>query len=103
MSSSVRISARQRWSAREVLATKWHKHAGDTFKGGDPLADLSIGGNVRTIKYNRSHGSDPEGGIYWLYVEEGHEVGPWRHLLEYSDWAAGTPGPRVANVNHPQL
>lgn len=101
MSSSLRIPIRSRWAAREVLVTKWHKDAGDTFKYGEPIADLLIDGDLSTFTYDASHGRDPECGIYWRYVPVGGEVGPWGQLLEFTDWAYGTPGPKVGQHRKP--
>lgn len=35
--------------------------------------------------------------MYWHFVDEGHEVGPWGYLLEYTDWPASRPGPVVSS------
>jgi hypothetical protein len=101
MSSSLRVSIRSRWAAREMILAKWHKGPGDTFKYGEPIADLLVDGDHETVIYEARHGSDPEGGIYWLYPVEGGEVGPWGQLLEYTDWAYGSPGPKAGKVRSP--
>jgi len=101
VSSSLRIPIRTRWASREVRVTKWHKKPGDTFKYGEVISELSVDGDVSVLTYEPSFGSDSEGGIYWLYVNEGGEVGPWGQLLEYTDWAYNTPGPKSGLLRKP--
>lgn len=101
MSSMISVPIRDRWAAREVKLTKWFTEPGGTFRYGDHIAEVTIDGNCRQIVYGPDHGSDPEGGIYWHHVQEGQEVGPWGHLLEYTDWLADRPGPKAGVHGRP--
>jgi hypothetical protein len=93
MSSVFSMPVRERWASREVIVERWHVQPGGTFRYNDPIVELRVDGVPRVLVYEERHYSDPEGGAYRHYVNEGEEVGPWGYLLEYTDWLASSPGP----------
>lgn len=101
MSSTFRMPVRERWAARQVIVTRWFKQPSDTFRWDEPLVELEVDGVRRILAYTQRDDSDPECGIYWHYVHEGQEVGPWGKLLEYTDWPTNQPGPTVQNRSVP--
>ena len=83
------MNLRERWAAREVVVTRWHRQPGQKFAYGQLVADLRVDGKERPFIYSQMYGSDSECGIYWHLVPEGAEVGPSGRLLEYTDGGTG--------------
>jgi hypothetical protein len=84
MSSTFRL-LRERWSARSMIITRWLRKPGDTFRRGDELCELELDGQADAVRYE-----DDEllCGVYWHYVDEGEEVGPFGDLFEYTTSAS---------------
>lgn len=82
-----------------MVLQRWLKRPGDQFRPREPICELLIDGVPETIVYP---GPDPVCGIYWHYVDEGQEVGPWGQLLEYSDVGATTVGVPVGTRPGPK-
>ena len=88
MSYTLRLDARERWAARGIVVARWLT---TRFRRGDPVCELDVDGERVVHHANPSFGmdSEDEGGVFWHYVAEGSEVGPWGSLLEYSTSGGG--------------
>jgi hypothetical protein len=83
---------------------RWLRKPGETFCHGDDLCELLIDGKLEVHEYLPGpNQTDPSCGIYSLMTSEGEQVGPWGHLLEYTDWPAGKPIPVRARQSRPRL
>lgn len=73
---------RERWAAREMTLTRWFKHGQDKATFGEPICEVRVDGQLRTVTMNDR--SDVWG-IYGPLVGAGEEVPPYGELFEYSD------------------
>jgi len=98
MSRAVTMDLRERWAAKSAIVTRWLVQ--DSFEGGAEVCEIRVdGGDPRIVRASEFQTPDV-GRVYWKYVAEGNEVGPWGMLMEHGVIPAGWGLPDRPNKLH---
>lgn len=84
MSSFLSVDVRERWASRSMILKRWLVRK--TFDPAEPVCEMEIDGVTQLTNGRQARlAEDEAGSIYRFFVAEGREVGPWGHLLEFTE------------------